>query len=228
MAPVSNLLAYSIAVPAFAAVIFMAVREHRILRASRRNLLDRCLRVLDKDVLVHGADDFPRLTGVWRGYRADVELIPDTMTIRRLPQLWMSVTCLAPVPCHGAFAALVRHSGYEFYGLTTHFEHGLEPPAGLPPEIVIRGEDAASQALLDAMRAPLCEIFSDPLVKEVDVTANGVRIIRQASEGRRGEHLLLRQAVFDDAQVPASDLERILLQLDDLRETITQKGARAA
>lgn len=229
MAAVSNLLAYSIAIPAFAAVVIMAVREHRNLRASRRNLLDRCRGILQQDGLRHESDDFPRLTGRWQGRRVDVQLIPDTMTIRRLPQLWMSVTWFVPSLQTGAFAALVRHSGYEFYGLTSHFEYRLEPPHGLPAEIIVRGKDETSQDLLDRMQVPLAAIFADPQIKEVDVTPNGLRIIRQASEGRRGEHLLLRQAIFDNAQVPATDLEQALRQLEDLHATATQnEGARAA
>jgi hypothetical protein len=231
--PVSNLLAYSFAVPAFAAVVIMAVREHRNLRATRRDLLDGCRGMLEDGEIKLENDDFPRLKGQWRGRPIDVELIPDTMTMRRLPQLWLSTTWLAPLPVAGAFAALVRHSGYEFYGLTSRFEHRLEPPAGLPAEIIIRGKDARSQELLDRMREPLAAIFSDPLVKEVDVTPNGLRIIRQASEGRRGEHLLLRQAVFDAAHVPTSDLARVLFQLEELQAaarttTPDQRGARAA
>lgn len=223
------MLAYLISVPAFAAVVTMAVHEHRKLRANRRDLLDACHGVLDNDAIRHASDDFPSLAGQWRGHRTDVRLIPDTMTIRRLPQLWLSVTWLAPMPRWGAFAALVRHSGYEFYGLTSQFEQRLEPPAGFPTEIVIRGKDAASQELLDLMQEPLAAIFSDPLVKEVAVTPKGLRIIRQASEGRRGEHLLLRQAIFDDAQVPADALAQALLQLEQIRaKTIANEGARAA
>jgi hypothetical protein len=203
------------------------------LRASRRDLLDGCLAMLDDGNIQLEHDDFPRLKGQWRGRPIDVQLIPDTMTLRRLPQLWLSTTWLAPIPVAGAFAALVRHSGYEFYGLTSQFEHRLEPPAGLPAEIIIRGRDARSQVLLDRMQAPLAAIFSDPLVKEVDVTPNGLRIIRQACEGRRGEHLLLRQAVFDGAQVSTSDLERVLSQLEELqavtrKTTPERRGARAA
>lgn len=223
------MLLYLTAVPAFAIVVAMAIREHRNLRAGRRSLLDDCRGILQAGTLQHGSDDFPRLDGRWRGSKVNVELIPDTMTIRRLPQLWLSVTWLAPMPCQGAFAALVRHSGYEFYGLTSRFEHRLEPPQGLPSEIIIRGKDAMSQELLDAMQEPLAAIFADPKVKEVDVTPKGVRIIRQTVEGRRGEHLLLRQAMFDGAHVTASDLKQTLAQLEDLRATISEnEGARAA
>jgi hypothetical protein len=225
----SNSLAYLIVVPAFASIIIMAVREHRRVRACRRGLLQDCARVLEAGAIAHGGDDFPSLSGSWRARPVEVRLIPDTMTIRRLPQLWLSVTWLAPIPRRAAFSALVRHTGYEFYDLSSHFEHRLDPPHGLPDEIIVRGKDAGSQQLLNLMQAPLVAIFSDPLVKEVDVTPKGLRIIRQAGEGRRGEHLLLRQAIFDDARVPASNLKRTLLQLEELHAmTSDNKGARAA
>lgn len=229
----SNALAYIFAVPALAGVITLAVREHRRLRASRRALLQDCTGVLDAGVITYGGDDFPGLSGSWRGRPAHVRLIPDTLTIRRLPQLWLSVTWLAPMPQRAAFAALQRHSGYEFYGLTAGFEHRLEPPPGLPTEMLIRGNGPDAQRLLDRMAAPLRAIFADPLVKEVAVTPKGLRIVRQADEGRRGEHLLLRQAVFDNAQVPPADIERALEQMAELRgataaTTIKTQGVQAA
>jgi hypothetical protein len=207
----------------------MAVRDHRALRSGRRGLLQDCASILAGGSLTHGGDDFPSLSGSWQGWPVHVRLIPDTLTIRRLPQLWLSVTWLAPMPRRDAFAALQRHSGYEFYGLTESFEHRLEAPAGLPSELLIRGASAQSQDLVDRMAAPLRAIFGDPLVKEVAVTPKGLRIVRQAGEGRRGEHLLLRQAVFDAAHVPAGDLERALKQLSELRAAVMEsRGARAA
>ena len=56
-------------------------------------------------------------------------------------------------------------------------------------------------------------------MKEVAITERGLRIVRQAGEGKRGEHLLLRQAIFETAGVPREDLEHILDQLEQLRAT---------
>lgn len=229
MHPLDGLLQYALAAAAFAAVVIVGVREHRMLRTSRRNLLDGCRDTLEDGRIRHGHDDFPGLTGKWHGRDVHVRLIPDTMTIRRLPQLWLSVTLMTPMPRRGGFAALVRHTGYEFYGMISHFEQRLEPPPGLPPEIVIRGQDSTAQGLLDAMAVPLAEIFSDPHVKEIAITAKGLRIIRQAGEGRRGEHLLLRQAIFDGAEVTEDDVRKALSQLDALRDAIRiETGAHAA
>ena len=70
----------------------------------------------------------------------------------------------------------------------------------------------------------LSDVLADPRIKEVAVTPRGLRIIRQAAEGKRGDHLLLRQSVFENATVPQRDLARVLDHLQTIR-AIT--GARA-
>ena len=57
----------------------------------------------------------------------------------------------------------------------------------------------------------------------------GLRIIRQAGEGKRGDHLLLRQSVFENAAVPRQDLATVLDQLQAIRAITGAYGrARAA
>ena len=65
------------------------------------------------------------------------------------------------------------------------------------------------------------KILADPKVKEIGVTKKGLRLVWQASEGRRGEHLILRQCVFDDARVTRSDFARLLAYLDELSLALT-------
>ncbi|MDP1640230.1 MAG: hypothetical protein Q8L61_04860 [Hyphomicrobium sp.] len=91
--------------------------------------------------------------------------------------------------------------------------------------MLIRG-DAEAEPLLDELRATLDGILVDPRVKEIAVTPRGLRIIRQASEGKRGDHLLLRQSVFENAAVPRRDLASVLDQLQAIR-TITGAYGRA-
>jgi hypothetical protein len=226
---VPTLTSALIASAAIAIVAAVATREHRLLRASRRALLSGCAHVLDRGRITHSGDDFPGLTGTHRGRAVHVVLVPDTMTIRRLPQLWLSVTMLDPQPALPGLSLLVRQCGAEFYALTHSFEHRLEAPAGFPDEVMIRGSDARAERLLEALASPLRQLLSDAHVKEIAITARGLRIVRQAGEGRRGEHLLLRQAVFDQAEVPPSDLEAALSALELLRGAIANIGeARAA
>lgn len=212
-----------IAATGAATVSFLAVRDHRAALSARRSLLDNCAKALDRSQLTHRTDGFPQLSGSHLGRGIHVDLVLDTMTIRRLPQLWLSTTLLNRRPELPGFSILVRHCGTEFYSLVSHFEHRLNPPPGFPVEVLIRG-DAGAQALLDQLAPLIAEILQDPRVKEVAVTERGLRIVRQAGEGKRGEHLLLRQSVFENAQVPREDFAAVLDQLQSMRNVVGAHG----
>ncbi|MFA6139692.1 MAG: hypothetical protein WC684_03130 [Hyphomicrobium sp.] len=214
-----------LAAGSIAAVTYVGMRDHRAAKAARRGLLDSCAPALDGAQLFHAADSFPRLAGRYHGRDVRVDLLCDTMTIRRLPQLWMSTTLIDANAGLPGFAILVRPAGTEFYSLTSRFAHRLETPAGFPDVVLIRG-DAEAEPLLDELRATLAGILVDPRVKEIAVTPRGLRIIRQAGEGKRGDHLLLRQSVFENAAVPRRDLASVLDQLQAIR-TITGAYGRA-
>ncbi|MDP1908791.1 MAG: hypothetical protein Q8K85_10860 [Hyphomicrobium sp.] len=217
-----------LAAGSIAAVTYVGMRDHRAAKAARRGLLDGCAAALDGAQLFHAADSVPRLSGRHHGLEVRVDLICDTLTIRRLPQLWMSTTLIDANAGLPGFAILVRPAGTEFYSLTSRFAHRLETPVGFPDEVLIRG-DAEAEPLLDELRATLAGILADPRVKEIAVTPRGLRIIRQASEGKRGDHLLLRQSVFENAAVPRRDLACVLDQLQAIRAITGAYGrARAA
>lgn len=205
-----------------AGLAVLGIREHGKLRQSRRALLDFCADSLEQPVVSHGDDDFPLLEGRHRGRPVVAELIPDSMTIRRLPQLWLRVTRLEPRPSIEEFAVLVRPAGTEFYSLTSDLRCHLRPPPALQQqEVLICGGTPAAQRLLDDMSNVIGRILSDPKIKELAVTRKGLRIIWQAGEGRRGEHLLLRQCVYDDAHVAAVSLERLLADLDEVSRALS-------
>ena len=221
--------AYLIAALGLVTLTWLSLRDNARIRQARRALFENAKQALETPEITHGADDLPRLRGRFRDRKVVADLIPDTLTIRRLPQLWLSVTLLEKQNNIEGFAMLVRHAGTEFYSLTNSFAERLDAPVGFPNEILIRGQSEASQGLIDALAQPLAAILADPRVKEIAVTPKGLRIVRQAAEGRRGEHLLLRQAMFDDAGVPAADLQRILYALDGLSTAIKPlAGERAA
>ena len=201
-------------------IAFMAARDHAKNRAMRWDLLDQCATLLERSAINHGNDGFPSLEGRHAGRYVRADLIPDTITIRRLPQLWLSLSQIEPLPGRPEFAMLVRPTGTEFYSLTVGYEHRLEPPPGLPDEILIRGNRASAQRFLDRVGPVLARIVSDPKVKEVGVTERGLRLVWQASEGRRGEHLILRQSVFDEARVMRSDFARLLADIDELSRAL--------
>lgn len=211
-----------------ASIFALAAREHRLVRARRHFLLDSCANILDGPEVRRGGDGFPSCVGSHRGRRVHVELIPDTMVLRRLPQVWLSVTLLEALIDVPSLAVLVRPAGYEFYSLTNALPYSLDTPATLPQEVMVRGSDAGAEQLLRQLTPLLAASLADPRVKEIAVTNKGLRIIWQAGEGRRGEHLLLRQAVFDATEVGASELGRLLHQLDVLQSAIDVRDLRKA
>jgi hypothetical protein len=187
---------------AFLAVVAnIAIRDHRRAVAARRALLDDCRGVLKEERWTAGADGFPALEGRAFGHAVKVALIPDTMVVRRLPQLWLSVTVLDAMPGAPSLSLLARPSGNEFYAGTHQLPKRVEPPAGLPLDVMIRGDGVRAHALCQRLGGLFASFLADPGVKEITISARGVRVVRQVAEGRRGEHLLLRQAVFDLAQV---------------------------
>jgi hypothetical protein len=203
-----------------AILAWIAVRDHCARSASRRALLGDCESLFDRYALTHEGDSFPRLSGRIGTHNVDVRLVSDTMTIRRLPQLWLQVTVLERLQGVSGLAILVRPSGYEFYSLTSDFHHVIEPPASFPRELIVRGKDARSDLVFERLAPAAAAILADPQVKEVAITPEGFRIVRQASEGRRGDYLLLRQAVFDENAVPASVLEAALSDIEGLRQSL--------
>ncbi len=214
-------------VSAFAAtgvVAMMAWRDHARTLAARCCLLDDCSSALQQAVITHGGDGLPRLDGVRDHRPIRVELVPDTMTIRRLPQLWMMVTRVERRRGSAEFAILRRPTGTEFYSLTAQYDYRLEVPANLPEESLARGSGPRAQGLLDRAADCIEGVFADARVKEIGVTQKGLRLVWQAAEGRRGEHLLLRQSVFDGAGVDCAALERHLANLDALADAIDRSG----
>lgn len=208
-------------------LVGLAIWDHRRRLASRRVLLNDCAGLFEPHALRHGGDGFPRLTGRRGARNIDVRLISDTMTIRRLPQLWLQVTVLERLAGVGGLAVLVRPSGYEFYSLTETFHHVVDAPSILPREVIVRAKDAKSASLLGKLASPMAAILADPRVKEIAVTGEGLRIIIQAAEGRRGDYLLLRQAVFDDASVSPAELDSVLASIEQLRASLSPARTEA-
>lgn len=210
-------------------IVNVAMREHRRIIAARRPLLDGCAAALSDPKITHGGDGFPTLEGLHRGHYLRAELVPDTMTIRRLPQLWLKLTRIEPRPHFPEFSLLIRPCGTEFYSLTAAHAVVLDPPTGIAAEILAKGSAHASQNSLDGSAPALRRIFADPRMKEAAVTARGLRLIWQAAEGARGEHLLFRQCRFDSSGVDPKIFESLLSALGDLSSSLdTPDEAQAA
>jgi hypothetical protein len=218
------------AVASVAALYIMARRDHDAAMAARARLLDSVVTLFDEAKLRVAGDGFPVLTGRLPDRRQiTIELIPDTMVMRRLPQLWLVVTLSETMKrARPSFGALARPTGSEFYSRIDELPERIEPPPGLDSSIMIRGN--APFGGVDANRAgeALRLLFADKRVKEVMVTPKGVRIVRQASQGERGAHLLLRQVRFPIAAVQPELVRTAIEEADAMRGALDWAGSAPA
>lgn len=209
---------------AVATLAVVALRDQRRLAVQRRGLLDAAADILDSSRIRLSRDGFPMLDGnLSDGRRLRVELIADTLVCRRLPQLWLKLTLTEHSPQNRpSIGALSRPTGAEFYSLV----HDL-PEWGPPPQsetsILMRSDGTATAAEIDRSGSIFSALFRNPAVKEAVITARGVRLIRQAAEGDRGAHLLLRQVRFPLEQIPADLIRTAIAEARLLSEALPNR-----
>ncbi len=211
------------------ALAWLAHRDRQSIRGSRRLILDPVAALFDDPHVTTDGAGIPKLEGRYRALDLKLDLIPDTMTIKRLPQLWLSVTAIQPLPIADAgVAILIRPSGADFYSLTEKMAERLDPPAALPWECLVRGETDKSAATLAVITPAAARILADPKVKEIAATKRGVRIVTQLAEGKRGQHLLLRQCDFEGAALSPEMLDAIVHNLQTLLTCLASRNNRPA
>lgn len=211
------------------ALAWLAHRERQTIRGRRRLILDPVVALFDDPHVTTDGAGIPKLEGHYRALDLKLDLIPDTMTIKRLPQLWLSVTAIQPLPIADAgIAILIRPSGADFYSLTERMSERFDPPPSLPWECLVRGETDKSEDTLARIAPEAGKILSDPKVKEIAATKRGVRIVTQLAEGKRGQHLLLRQCDFEGAALSPQLLDTIVSNLGKLLSGLAPHPVRTA
>lgn len=76
--------------------------RHRLaqkrLAAVRCRFFDDCLPAFENPKLTQQGIEFPRLVGRHRGLEVQLTPVIDTLSVRKLPSLWVLVTIVAPTP----------------------------------------------------------------------------------------------------------------------------------
>ena len=195
------------------------IRDHRRASRDKAAILEGCIGLFDGASVTTAPDGFPRLTGLFAGRRAVLALVPDTMTIRRLPQLWLSIT-LASRAAAPTLSILARPRGNEFFCCT--WRRRVTVPDWLPADSAVYGEDAEAEPTVAALRPVLEPAFGDARLKELTITGSALRAIYQLAEGERGAHLLLRQSRFTARLEPSAcaRLCTMLVALDEAAASI--------
>ena len=204
----------------FITVLWMMHRRHRAAtKRTRTHFFDACLPLFESYRVTQDDIDFPILVGQYCGYSVRLEPIVDHVAVRKLPSLWLLVTIYGKVPYTGVLDLLARPLNTEFFSPSAGLDLAIEIPPGWPSHASLRTNAPAEMPPMHLLQSHIA-MFDDPKTKELLVTPRGVRIVYQADQATRSHYLVLRQAEFKDAAVPAVLAQRLLDQAIAVHRTL--------
>ena len=162
---------------------------------------------------------FPRMTGHRAGSAFDLQAIPDTLTFRKLPALWVLVTLPEPLPLKATLDLMARPSGNEPFTRFSSLPQSLPTPRNFPKDVAIRCDDAARIPPADLM-VRHADLFADTAVKELVLSPKGLRIVILAEEADRGRYLIFRDAEMGRTPLAPARLEPVLDRLAAIRKDV--------
>lgn len=176
------------------------VRGLRAERSRRRDVLADCRDLLEGAAPAETPSGFGALRGRYDGRAASLTPIAEALAFRRLPQLWIAAA-LRREGGEGAFEIVRRPTGAEFFAGGANLPRTIAPPPSWPQDTRVAC-DPAGAALLRRLEALLAPALVDPRLKVVTATPSGVRVVRQAAQGKRAAYLLFRDAKFETDRAP--------------------------
>lgn len=195
------------------------IRETRARTAARAAFFDAVKPLFDGGETRVQPTGFPRMTGRRAGLSFDLQAIPDTLTFRKLPALWVMLTLPEPLPLEATLHLMARPSGNEPFTRFGTLPQSLPAPPFLPKDVAIRSDDA-TRVPPDVLLARHADLFADPRVKELVLSPTGLRIVILAEEADRGRYLIFREAEMGGVPLSPTRLEPLLDRLARLREDV--------
>ena len=184
-------------------------------RHSRAQFLDDCRPLLTSSVKAVTETGFPRLSGQFHGHTFDIQVVPDSLSFRKLPVLWLLVTLPAPLAVCGTFDLMMRPTGQETFSRFPNLPGHVALPAGFPAECAIRCDTPDALPSEAVLRRHLARLNHDRL-KELVIAPTGVRIVWLAEEADRGRYLLFRDAEMGRMALSPDVLRPLMTALVDL------------
>lgn len=195
------------------------IRESRMRARSRAAYFDAVKPLFDGGETRVQPSGFPRMTGRRAGLSFDLQAVPDTLTFRKLPALWVLVTLPEPLPIDATLDLMARPSGSEPFTKFATLPQSLPTPPEMPRDIAIRSDDASRIPPAELVAAH-ADLFRDPRVKELVLSPKGLRIVILAEEADRGRYLIFREAEMGRTPVSPALLEPLLDRLAAIRKDV--------
>lgn len=195
-------------------------RQRALARAA---YFDHCKPLFYKLVSGWSPTGFARLSGKIEGTTFDMQVMPDTLTYRKLPALWLMVTLPEPIPVRGAFHLMIRPRGVEPFSKFDTMEHQVLVPAGFPPDCAIRCDDMMAIPSEALLRRYL-PLFDDLRMKELVISKQGLRLVWLAEEAARGRYLIFRDAEMGMAPLDVEKVRPLIAALNALRADLVAEA----
>lgn len=218
-----------LAVPAALAVVGLLVwkygRERQLQEARHNDLLAGCMRLIEDARLIPETAGYARLEGRYRGLPVQVRPIVDTLSVRKLPSLWLLVTMPEPLPVRSTLDLLMRPDAADSFTNFHRLPVRIDTPPDFPARAVLRTDDPAAIPPPELLMEHLDPFFG-PRAKELLISPRGLRIVWLADEGDRARYGVFRQAAFSGEPFDPAVLADLLDRLVRLREAILEWQAR--
>jgi hypothetical protein len=209
-------------------LLWLARRFRDAARARARTraaFLDLCRPLLSDTRLGLEPHGFPRLKGTYRGARFDLRVVPDTLTTRKLPALWLLATLHEPQPLGATWHLMLRPRGAETFSSFDRLPRALPPRPDLPLDSALR-TDAPPGALPPPL-APVLDALGKDRLKEVILSPRGLRLTVLLEEAHRARYLIFRDAEMGLSPLPPDTLRPFLDALLSLRADLRPERLRA-
>jgi len=214
---------------AVGALVFFLLRREQAARARWRAAYLSAVAVLfaaRREVVQPSG--FPRLAGLHEGAEFDIQVVPDTLSLRKLPALWVIVSLPGALPMRATVDVMLRPTGMESFTNFSQLPVQVPVPAGFPEDCAIRTDAPGAVPFEGALREVLGAVDQD-LLKEMLVTPKGVRLVFLAEEAHRGRYLIFRDAEMGRVPLSPARLAPFLAAAKGLREAVMAEiGGRVA
>lgn len=206
---VSSALLAALIGTAFLYLLWRNWTEARNRAARRAGFLDDAKTLFEGGLKSVKPDGFPRISGTYRGLTFDLQAVPDTLNIRKLPALWLLVSLPERLPLPGTFDMMMRPRGVEIFSKHADLPVQIAPDPMFPHDCAIRTDNPAALPDREVLARHL-GLFDDPLAKELVISPKGVRIVWLAEEANRGRYLIFRDSEMGLTPFPAGSLKPLL------------------
>ena len=215
----------SLLIAAFGATAFWlawaTVQAHKARKTARASYFRSAEALFTKVVTRIQPTGFARMTAHLDDTAFDLQALPDSLTFRKLPALWVMLTMPAPIPVKATLDVMARPAGNETFSHFANLPHSLPCPTSLPDGTALRSDDASGVPPLELI-APHLAVFADPKVKELVISPKGLRLVILADEAERGRFLIFRDAEVGTSPLPAARLMPLISAMIALRHTLTK------